>query len=76
MSNQNEFIIDEKVVTKCLEANGKITIPEGVEAIADGCFSKVRIYVWLEGNDPDCTVALASQYLMLNLAFFAKEITA
>ena len=39
MSDQNEFIIEEKVLTKCLEANGTITIPEGVEAIADGCFS-------------------------------------
>ena len=40
------------------------------------CYSKVRVYVWLEGNDPDCTVAIASQFLRLNLVFFAKEVTA
>ena len=39
------------------------------------CYSKLRIYVWLEGNDPDCTAAIASQFLKLNLVFFAKDAT-
>ena len=37
------------------------------------CYSKLRVYVWLEGNDPDCVAQVASQVLKLNLVFFAKE---
>lgn len=38
-------------------------------------YSKVRVYVWLEGQDPDCLSKVASQDIQINLAFFAKDAT-
>lgn len=34
--------------------------------------NKLRVVVWLEGNDPDCVAGIASDTFSLSLAFFAK----
>ena len=41
-----------------------------------GVVNRVRVVVWLEGNDPACTATVAELWADLDLEFFAKEVTA
>lgn len=36
-------------------------------------YHKFRVYIWLEANDPDCTDAVASKYLSVDLKLIAFE---
>ncbi|MCR5741388.1 MAG: hypothetical protein K6G38_02910 [Gammaproteobacteria bacterium] len=43
-----------------------------IAALVAGKVTKVRVIIWLEGNDPDCTKEIAQLWAELALSFFAK----
>ena len=43
---------------------------QAVASLAAG-YNKVRVIIWLEGNDPDCVVDIAEATLSIDLKFYA-----
>ncbi len=43
-----------------------------IATLAAGKVTKLRVIIWLEGNDPDCTKEIAQLWAELALSFFAK----
>lgn len=69
---------DELIVGADKDAAGKTKLfstPAPSDDTVERVYSKVRVYVWLEGQDPDCLSKVASQDIQINLAFFAKDAT-
>ncbi|MCR5741387.1 MAG: hypothetical protein K6G38_02905 [Gammaproteobacteria bacterium] len=62
---------DAIIVGSDLDVTG-VTALNGSSALAAG-YHKFRVYIWLEGNDPDCTSAVQSKELAVNLAFYAED---
>lgn len=52
-----------------MDITGKVELINCAEA----GFYKLRVFIWLEGNDPDCTSAVASNVLKINLSFVAYD---
>ena len=44
-----------------------------IATLTSASVNKVRVVVWLEGNDPACTATVAQMWADLELEFFAKE---
>ena len=44
-----------------------------IATLTSASVNRVRVVVWLEGNDPACTATVAQMWADLDLEFFAKE---
>ena len=66
-ADQNALVSSVLVVGTDKDLTGKTSII----SLTAG-YNKVRIIVWLEGQDPQCVAAVASTQLTLSLSFYAK----
>ena len=56
--------------------NSDMTGYTPIASLVNTAVNRVRVVVWLEGNDEACTATVAQLWADLNLEFFAKEVTA
>ena len=66
---QNTYTSKELIVTNQEDTSKNVALLENLVA----GYHKIRVYVWLEGNDPDCTSSVSSKELSISISFFAKQ---
>ena len=63
-------------ITTGFGVNSDMTGYTPIASLTSANVNRVRVVVWLEGNDAACTATVAQLWADLNLEFFAKEVTA
>lgn len=58
-----------EVSADTMDISGKTALIECSQA----GYYKLRVFIWLEGNDPDCVSSVASKELKINLSFVAYD---